>query len=165
MTDSLIFDAYTALLGIVTTALADFSVYDGPQAVLPTEKKMALVGCSDPIGGGPQRSVDQGTQEWESLGAYSRMETFTINSCLIVWTGNKEFSGPRDALKAAVNAIGAALRPPPHGTGDAMLGGVLNQAGTGTGWCGFAVGDMTQIALPGGPGVQVQFSVLCTARI
>lgn len=165
MTDTLIFDAYASHLAIVTAAVPTFTVYDGPQPVLPTEKRIALVGCSDPIGGGPQRSVDLGTQDWESLGAYSRMETFTINSCLIVWTGDNDLAGCRDLLKAAVTAIGAALRPPPHGTGDAMLGGVLNQGGAGTGWCGFAVGDMTQSQLKSGSAVQVQFSVLCTARI
>jgi hypothetical protein len=165
VTDTLIFDAYTALLAIVTAAVPDFVVYDGPQPVLPTDLRMALVGCSDALGGGPQRSADQGVQEWESLGASSRMETFTINSTLIVWTGNNDLPGCRATLKTAVNAIGAALRPPPHGTGDGMLGNVLNQNGSGTGWCGFAVGDMTQIQLAPGPAVQVQFSVLCTARI
>lgn len=163
--NTLIFDAYTAYLAIITAAVPDFTVYDGPQPVMPSDKKMVLVGVSDATGGGPQRSVDVGAQDWESLGAAARMETFTINSTLIVWTGDKGFVDVRATAAAAINAIGAALRPPPHGTGDAMLGNTLNQGGTGTGWCGFVVGGFDQIQFSGGPTVQVQFHLACNARI
>lgn len=169
MTETLIFDGYDAYLTLIETALtpSGFVVFDGPQATMPTDKKMVLVGVDEPrVGdGGMSLAVDAGTQEWESLGAYSRMETFTILSTMVVWTGDNDLAGCRAVAKAGINIIGVALRPAPYGSGDAMLGNVLNQNGGGTGWCGLAVTRLQQISDPAGVALHVQFALACNARI
>jgi len=163
MAQTLIFDAYNAYLTLVQTACPTWTVFDGPQPVLPTDKQMILLGVDDPLTGGMQLAVDAGQQDWESLGAGARMETFTILSTLVVWTGDNDLPGCRASAKTALTAIAAALRPAPGGTGDAMLGNVLNLGGTG--WCGIGVTRMSQIQEGAGVALHVQFALACTARL
>ena len=160
---TLIFDAYEAYLALITTAVPTFTVYDGPQPTLPTDQQMVLVGVADPLATGMVLAVDTGQQDWQSLGASERLETFLIWSTLVVWSGDNDLPGLRATAKTAIVAIAAALRPPPAGTGDAMLGNVLNEGGNG--WCGLAVTKVEQVQTVDGTALHVQFALACTAYI
>jgi hypothetical protein len=183
VSQSLIFDAYTAYLALHRVVLVGWTVYDGPQPTFPTDQLMALVGCDDPLAGGMVTAVDNGDQQWEALGESSRLETFTIYSTLVVWSGDADFPGLRALAQSGVDALGAALRPPPHGVGDVTLGGVLATGGGtfpgldsfpsmqqflsagGVGWCGLSVTRLQQVSSTEGTAVHVGTALSCTARV
>lgn len=165
MSETLIFAAYDAFLDLIRTALPDLTVFDGPQAGYPDDESFIVYGTDDPIIDGPHTAVDAGVQDWESLGAQSRMETFAIWATLVNWSGDDDYTPLRAAANSQVRAIGQALRPPPHGTGDAMLNNTLNQAGNGVGWCGLTVTRMRQMNTNAGIAVHVPIMLACTGRL
>lgn len=164
---TLVFDAYDAYLDLHKTTWADLAdkdaIYDGPQPVIPTDPVYAIIGCDDPTIDGFMTSVDQGNQEWESLGASARMETFTIWSTLVAWTGDNNFPALRAEANTRITDLGVALSPPPRGTGDAMLNNVLNSGGVG--WCGLTIARFRVKADPDGFALHILYSLACTARI
>lgn len=171
------FDALTALIADITTALPAITVLDGPQAVFPTAQDFVVVGADDLLVQGMVTAVDNGQQEWLDLGAYHRKEQFTIASTYVAWTGATDtgaFADCRARAKASINSIGTSLRPPPAGTGDAMLNGVLNQVNVG--WCGMWVGKILQVSeasleledgstSQGGSAIHVPFYLDCVAYL
>lgn len=169
-----IFDAYTAYLALITTALptlaAAGTVYDASPITIPTEQDFIVVG-TDEVSFGQGRgsflvtSVDSGTQDWIDLGAYSRDETFTIPSMYVAWTGDNNLADCRARAAAQIALIETALRPPPAGTGDGMLNGTLAFPNTRYGWCGISVTKLQQISDQDGTAVHVQFTLACRAGI
>lgn len=167
MSQTLVYDAYEAYLAIIKAAVpANVTVFDGPQPIWPTEASYVAVGVPDPMQDGVQTAIDSGSQDWESLGAGSRQELFTIWSSLFVWSGDVTFPTLRATSKTILADIHAALRPPPAGTGDAMLNNTLNQGGNGTGWIlGLAVTRVQLLQDSNGAAVITQFPLISTALL
>lgn len=174
---TLIFDALTAYIADITAALPTISVLDGPQVGFPTAEDFVVVGADDLLTQGMVTAVDNGTQEWQDLGAFNRRETFTIASTYVAWTGATDtgaFADCRARAKASIQAIAASLRPPPSGTGDGMLSNTLNRGRAG--WCGMYVGKLLQVSeaaleledgttSQGGSAIHVPFYLDCVAYI
>lgn len=163
--DTLIFDAYNALRDLIATALPGVEVYDGPVAGTVTDDLFVVMGTADPTVDGIHAAAEAITQEWVTLGAQDRDENFTLNACIVATSGDDDYAPVRAAAAAAFTAVGDALRPPPHGTGDAMLNGTLNQHGTSVGWCGYAPAGLRQGPVSNGIAVYVPIAVACFARI
>lgn len=166
-----IFSAYNALLAQIQAALPALDgvgdVFDGPQGgKIPTDKDLVYVGCDDPLTSSTVTAVDNGTQTWLDLGAYDKTETFTIFCSYVAWTGDNGFADCRARAETNIALIETALRPPPYGTGDGMLGTPTVQGPLGpTGWCSFWIGRFQQVATSAGPALHVLFAVDCTTRI
>jgi hypothetical protein len=160
-----IFDAYTAYLELIRTAVGDnATVYDGPQPVTPTDFDFIVVGADEVVVDGMVTSVDAGQQDWIDLGAYSRDETFTIPSMYVSWAGSTDLAACRARAEAQIAAIESALRPSPAGTGDGMLNGAL-AAGTRYGWCGVSITRLQQIQAAEGAATHTQFVLACRVGI
>lgn len=177
MSQTLIFDALTAYIADITAALPSITVLDGPQVIFPTDTDFVVVGADDLLTTGMVTAVDNGNQQWEDLGAFTRRETFTIGSTYVAWTGATDAGALADCrarAQASIVAIAASVRPPPAGTGDGMLTNTLNEVNTG--WCGLYVGRLLQVAESpeqqedgsysgGGMAIHVPFYLDCVAYI
>jgi hypothetical protein len=91
------------------------------------------------------------------------VETFLIRSVMVVWSGDTDLAAARAIASTNINAIAAALRPAPAGTGDAMLNNVLNANGV-TGWCGLSVGAVEQGQANTGCVLHVPFDLAVTVH-
>lgn len=165
MTSSRIFAAQNALLALAQTTFADTTVivYDGPQPTVPTQKDYLVVGCDDVLGSDMVQAVTSGAQEWLSISASQKNETFSILSTYVTWTGSNDFSILRANASTNIGLLEAALRPP---LGDTRLGTPASPGPLGPpGWCNLAIRDTQVIADKDGTAMHVVLSVDCWTRI
>lgn len=146
--------AVDALLAILRAApaLAEVDVIDGPGAVNYTQLRRLYVGWQ-PSG----ESAVQLTQDFNSAGARTRDEAFTITCYAEARAGDKDMKARRDEVFALVGEVETALRA----TGAAPTAPTLN--GTVL-WAHLTAGDLVQAQAEGSI-AGLAFTVTCQARI
>jgi hypothetical protein len=154
MTTSRVPAAVDGLLAILTAApaFAEVDVIDGPAAVNYTRRKRLYVGWQP----GAEAAVAL-TQDFNSAGARSRDEAFTIACYAEARAGDTVMKDRRDEVFALVGEVETALRA----TNDAPTAPTLNGAVL---WAHLTAGALTQ-AQEEGSLAGLAFTVTCQARI
>jgi hypothetical protein len=114
-----------ALVAILTTALPDVRVLDGPGISDDSTSLWLFVGDDDPDSTDAPTAVD-GSQSWAGLGRRSRDEEFTVWCTAVAWSGDDPLKPVRDAAYGIVVQMEASI------TGDPTLGGIALWCGLGT---------------------------------
>jgi hypothetical protein len=146
--------AVDALLAILQAApaLADVAVVDGPPSVNLTQLQRIHVGWQP--GASAAVSLEQ---SFNSAGARTRDEAFSISCYAEARAGNKEMQARRSEVFALVAEVETALRA----TNTAPTAPTLN--GTVL-WAHLTAGDLTQVQAEGSL-AGLAFTVTCQARI
>jgi hypothetical protein len=154
MTTSRVPAALGALLAILRAApgLADVDVIDGPAAINYTRLRRLYVGWQP----GADAAVAL-QQSFNSAGARTRDEAFTISCYAEARAGDKDMQARRSEVFALVGEVETALRA----TNDAPTAPTLN--GTVL-WAHLTAGDLTQVQQEGSL-AGLAFTVTCQARI
>ncbi|MFF0080220.1 hypothetical protein ACFYR1_11040 [Streptomyces canus] len=146
--------AVDALLAILQAApaLAEAAIVDGPPVVNLTQLQRIHVGWQP----GADSAVSL-TQAFNSAGARTRDEAFTIACYAEARAGNTVMKERRDEVFALVGAVETALRA----TNVAPTAPTLNGAVL---WAHLTAGDLTQAQAEGSL-AGLAFTVTCQARI
>ena len=154
MTTSRVPAAVDALLAILRAApaLAEARIVDGPETVNLTDLRRIHIGW--------QPSADSAVsleQSFNSAGARTRDEAFSIRCYAEARAGNADMKARRDEVFALVGQVETALRA----TNDAPTAPTLNGAVL---WSHLTAGDLIQLQEEGSL-AGLAFTVTCQARI
>lgn len=153
MPGTLALDVIDALVTQYTSALTNFTVYDGVGAS-NDPGNFLMVGVPDPDSEQTPTSAEA-SQEWAGLGARARDEAGSVTCCALAWNG--ETSGLRDArsvIRGMLNTISALHRDDPT----IGIGAVM--------WTGLGQNiRIDQIQSDAGSMVLVVFDVMFKARV
>ncbi|MEU8713616.1 hypothetical protein [Streptomyces sp. NPDC048663] len=146
--------AVDALLAILngTPELSEVAIVDGPSSINFTQRQRLYVGWTP----GDDASVSL-EQAFNSAGARTRDEAFTIHCYAESRAGDKDMKARRDEVFTLVGVVESALRA----TNEAPTAPTLN--GTVL-WAHLTAGDLTQVQSEG-TGAGLVFTVTCQARI
>ncbi|MFZ3569958.1 hypothetical protein ACOKM5_23410 [Streptomyces sp. BH097] len=147
--------AVDALLAILRAApaLADAEVIDGPPAVNYTSRRRLYVGWAP---GADQAAAIE--QSFNSAGARTRDENFTITGYAEVRAGDKDMALRRAAVFELLAEVEDALRATDAAPEAPTLGGVVL-------WAHLTAGSLTQDQTSDGALAGLAFTVTCRARI
>jgi hypothetical protein len=154
MTTSRVPEAVDALLAILRAAdgLAEADVIDGPASINYTKRLRLYVGWQP----GADAAVTL-EQSFNSAGARTRDEAFTISCYAEARAGDKDMQARRSEVFALVGEVETALRA----TNDAPTAPTLNSTVL---WAHLTAGDLTQVQQEGSL-AGLAFTVTCQARI
>lgn len=146
-------DMLDALVTAARTANPNGAVFDGVPVDDNTEDSELYIGVSDVDGEDPQKSVEEGEQNFQGTGKIKN-ERYTINCCAIARDGDGISSTARRAAGLLVTNLQTALLADP--TVSATIG-VL--------FVNFAIERVEQIQNDEGAVAFVYFSVAVLARL
>ncbi|MEV0183811.1 hypothetical protein AB0I54_31685 [Streptomyces sp. NPDC050625] len=146
--------AVDALLAILRAApaLAEVAIIDGPSAMNYTQLRRVYVGWQP----GADSAVSL-EQAFNSAGARTRDEMFSVSCYAEARAGDKDMKSRRDEVFALVGEVETALRATNVAPEAPTLGGAVL-------WAHLTAGDLTQVQAEGSL-AGLAFTVTCQARI
>lgn len=150
MTTSRLPAVIDALVSILTPALSNVTVYDGPVPSSLAATRVLAVGSTvddEDIAGDV-------AQEWRGIGAKAKQEDGAVLCTAIAQEGTTDVKTLRDACYDIVSTVEDTLRA------DVTLGGVVTP-----GWAHVTAGSLRQTQTSDGLVVRVNFTVSYETRI
>jgi hypothetical protein len=129
---------------VVRNSTSAQAVYDGPVVTTAATSDYVVIGGTED----PDDEPSSFDQEWNGLGARSKIETGEVTCAVLVGTGDEGVKASRDRALVVLGEVETAVRADP------TLGGVL----TG-GWCLVSGGRHVQRLNTQGLYVRVVFTV------
>ncbi|MEU6490390.1 hypothetical protein ABZ890_08350 [Streptomyces sp. NPDC046984] len=145
-------DAFLAILRAAPN-LSEVDIVDGPPVTDLTIAKRIHVGWQP----GESMAVPL-TQDFNSAGARTRDEDFTINGYAEAWAGDTDMQARRTEVFALLGEVEIALRATNEAPNAPTLNGTVL-------WAHLTAGDLTQAQTTDGSMAGVAFAVTCRSRI